>query len=264
MKKLGTLLKPVGGGAPLSFRLSGKETRDKQFSLSDSGVARLHAGLFSFGKAAFTLSEVLITLGIIGVVSALTLPSLVKNHQRQVFVTQLQKVVTELSQAAEKAISDNNAVSLAETRFRSSRADAAGNFLTTYFKVNQTCTAGRTPCMAASYEDLNGQAFGGWRFDVSAATPCVSLASGASICMQGGISPDDGDIHGQTYLYIDTNGPQGPNILGRDLYYTELYSDGKVAEGYTTDRSELCGDSTAAYGVGCFSKVVNDGWRMDY
>ena len=39
-------------------------------------------------KKAFTLAEVLVTLGIIGVVSAMTLPTLVKNHQKKVFVTQ--------------------------------------------------------------------------------------------------------------------------------------------------------------------------------
>ena len=33
-------------------------------------------------KKAFTMSEVLITLGIVGVVSAVTMPILVKNYQR--------------------------------------------------------------------------------------------------------------------------------------------------------------------------------------
>ena len=47
-------------------------------------------------KHGFTLAEVLVTLGIIGVVSAMTLPTLVKNHQRQVYVTQLQKVYKDL------------------------------------------------------------------------------------------------------------------------------------------------------------------------
>ena len=35
-------------------------------------------------KFGFTLAEVLITLGIIGVVAALTLPSLVTNYQKQI------------------------------------------------------------------------------------------------------------------------------------------------------------------------------------
>ena len=42
-------------------------------------------------KKGFTLAEVLITLGIIGVVAALTLPNMIKNHQKRVMVAQLQR-----------------------------------------------------------------------------------------------------------------------------------------------------------------------------
>ena len=38
-------------------------------------------------SAAFTLAEVLVTLGIIGVVSAMTVPTLMQNYQRQSYVT---------------------------------------------------------------------------------------------------------------------------------------------------------------------------------
>ena len=44
-------------------------------------------------RAAFTLAEVLITLGIIGVVAALTIPALISNYQKHVWVTQLKKDV---------------------------------------------------------------------------------------------------------------------------------------------------------------------------
>ena len=47
-------------------------------------------------KAAFTLAEVLITLGIIGVVSAMTVPTLMQNYQRQSYVTQLHKTYNEM------------------------------------------------------------------------------------------------------------------------------------------------------------------------
>ncbi len=44
-------------------------------------------------KKAFTLAEVLITLGIIGVVAAMTLPSLVGNYKKKVTVTRLKKIL---------------------------------------------------------------------------------------------------------------------------------------------------------------------------
>ena len=59
-------------------------------------------------KNAFTLAEVLITLGIIGVVAALTLPSLIQNYQKQVWVNQLKKSYSTISQGFYKIMSDNS------------------------------------------------------------------------------------------------------------------------------------------------------------
>ncbi len=50
-------------------------------------------------KSAFTLAEVLITLGIIGVVAALTIPTLVQNYRQHVVETRLQKFYTTFNQA---------------------------------------------------------------------------------------------------------------------------------------------------------------------
>lgn len=55
-------------------------------------------------RLAFTLAEVLITLGIIGVVAALTIPSLVQKHQEQVTVTKLKKFYSAFSQAYTMAV----------------------------------------------------------------------------------------------------------------------------------------------------------------
>lgn len=51
-------------------------------------------------KSAFTLAEVLITLGIIGVVAALTIPTLVVKHRKQVVVEKLKKTSSSLLQAS--------------------------------------------------------------------------------------------------------------------------------------------------------------------
>lgn len=55
--------------------------------------------IFRGRKNGFTLAEVLITLGIIGVVAALTIPSLVVKHKKQVVVTKLKKASAALMQA---------------------------------------------------------------------------------------------------------------------------------------------------------------------
>lgn len=50
-------------------------------------------------KNSFTMAEVLITLGIIGIVAAMTLPSLIKKHQRIETETRLKKAYSVINQA---------------------------------------------------------------------------------------------------------------------------------------------------------------------
>lgn len=54
----------------------------------------------------FTLAEVLITLGIIGVVASLTLPALVQKHRKQVVETRLAKFYSSINQAIKLAEND--------------------------------------------------------------------------------------------------------------------------------------------------------------
>ena len=57
-------------------------------------------------KKGFTLAEVLITLGIIGVVAALTLPVLIQNYQKKATATSVKKAYSELNQIIESAKAD--------------------------------------------------------------------------------------------------------------------------------------------------------------
>lgn len=57
-------------------------------------------------KKAFTLAEILITLGIIGVVAAMTMPVLIENYKKKQTVTQLKKIYSALQQSIQ--LSQNN------------------------------------------------------------------------------------------------------------------------------------------------------------
>ena len=50
-------------------------------------------------KSAFTLAEVLITIGVIGIVAAMTLPTLIQNYKKHVVETKLAKFYTTINQA---------------------------------------------------------------------------------------------------------------------------------------------------------------------
>lgn len=88
-------------------------------------------------KKAFTLAEVLITLGVIGVVAAMTMPSLVANYQKKVWVNQLKKTVSVMNQAFQKMLADDGVDSLADTEVFSS---IVGNCIASYGYNNSKCT----------------------------------------------------------------------------------------------------------------------------
>ncbi len=66
--------------------------------LSRGAVNRQNRG----GKAAFTLAEVLITLGIIGVVAALTMPALITNIQDRIQQKRIENINQKLSKVTDK------------------------------------------------------------------------------------------------------------------------------------------------------------------
>ena len=68
------------------------------FSLKRTGATHV-AHWDNSRKIAFTLAEVLITLGIIGVVAAMTIPTLMANHRKKVVETKLEKIYSVMNQA---------------------------------------------------------------------------------------------------------------------------------------------------------------------
>lgn len=55
---------------------------------------------------AFTLAEVLITIGIIGVVAAMTIPTLLSNYTKKRTITKLQRAISVLNQAYRQSVDD--------------------------------------------------------------------------------------------------------------------------------------------------------------
>ncbi len=228
------------------------------------GALKDFKGLFQ----GFTLAEVLVTLGIIGVVSAMTVPSLMQNYQRQSYVTQLHKVYNELSQAAVQYQTERNAINLKEAGLTSQTA--AESFIEEHFKVVQKCGSDRTPCFPETgvYKKLSGATVTAWY------TPRTNyvIASGASI----GISyRANGDVLCE--FYVDVNGKKGPNIVGRDLFPIFLYNNGLIDDNdFSSDNTApmteeerntnyaVCTNNLGSQWHGCFGKILNDNWQMTY
>ena len=87
------------GGNPLNPRNEGLENRTTKPCHPEE---RSDVGIASSSKVAFTLAEVLITLGIIGIVAALTLPAFISNVQGRIQAKRVENINQKLSKVTDK------------------------------------------------------------------------------------------------------------------------------------------------------------------
>ncbi len=133
-------------------------------------------------KTAFTLAEVLITLGIIGIVAAIIIPGLVGAYQKRVTETTLKKVYSSLSQAIRMAESEHGigfdvTDMLVQNSWCPENAERVfGKYLAPYLKVNFKYSQDECDNLLVSHPQSNPSAT---YTDTNAA--CYSLADGAVI-----------------------------------------------------------------------------------
>ena len=195
----------------------------------------------------------------------MTIPTLMQNHQRKVYVTQLHKVYNEFSQALMQYQSDRNAINLSEAGLISQ--EALDSFIKKYFKIVQECES-TDDCFASEYKTLQGNEFTTFVSDVNV----FVLASGASI--RPYYAPQGNSL---VSVGVDVNGKSGPNILGRDLIFFAVYKNGLIDD-YTSEDANAplteaardnmfdteCNAGASTSGWGCFGKILNDNWEMTY
>lgn len=225
-------------------------------------------------KKAFTLAEVLITLGIIGIVAAMTLPTLINNSRNKELKTGLLKSYSILNQALD--------MYQAETGERLKPGDAANweemrdIFILKYFKIIKNCGRGylNGSCVlnngwgqegnSETYKTLTGNTISLHEFDDGQ----YVLPDGTLMLLEYSISTASGDLCvSEFYISFDVNGfNKRPNKLGVDLFTFQIDRKGKLlpmgAEGTTfySANDDYCSKSSGnnLNGIGCTYKALTD------
>lgn len=178
-------------------------------------VYSLFTSHHSLKKAAFTLAEVLITLGIIGVVAAITMPSLIQNYQEKATVTKLKKCYSLVSQAYVSILNDEGGSDTLQAGDDLEMMEKFGKYL----KYQKTCGRNKGCFPNVTYKSVTGNGYSKWEDDTTDRSRAI-LTDGTLImfnksAMWGG---NEGNyLYAQ--IYVDINGFKGPNQLGRDFFY---------------------------------------------
>ena len=242
-------------------------------------------------KKAFTLAEVLITLGIIGVVAALTLPPLVQNYQKRSLEVATQKFYSVMSQAIKQYMADEGVDDLREGSLSVDEGAEdydekievqSDEFFKKYLKA-QICEGG---CFADSYKTQTGET-------------SYAIGKSADYHIKGRYLLPDGMVVDSVgwgalgtdiqpgYIYVDINGRKGPNKIGYDLWGMTIFYDGIIDESELTpecrknneclyghenakeirdNRFIDCKDNVNYIGNygGCFGHFLENGFKFDY
>jgi prepilin-type N-terminal cleavage/methylation domain-containing protein len=228
-------------------------------------------------RKAFTLAEVLITIGIIGVVAAITIPNLITAYQKKVTAMRLKQNFAIFSQVIRESQADNGEMSGWPSRSEMTALEFEKQYILPYLKnVEETKShvvyaLNKRINRASTTQSLQ------WFYNNSRH---YYLLQNGAVFTTGRYSLGD-DI----YIAIDINGKSGPNIMGIDVFMFNIgirsyyeYKRDKFTTGtdggYTIDSlmadSSIYGNwsncnATGTVGYGgarCAALIEKQGWKI--
>lgn len=209
-------------------------------------------------KQGFTLAEVLITLGIIGVIAAMTLPALINQTQGKELETGFKKAYSVIQAAFNQMSYDEgqviNAANYPEREFMP--------VFKKYFQVSKDC--GLHGCEQQSSQDDDGNIlYISQTYKTYNNNPMTTrLIDDGQIFVNDGMLIMVENIDGLIWILVDVNGNmKKPNRLGHDLFAFQVMDNGKLLPmGANGTPYNLCSITSthSMNGISCTYKALTD------
>ena len=201
-------------------------------------------------RGGFTLAEVLITLGIVGIIAAMTLPTLIQKYQEKQTVIALKKFYSTMEQAFISAKAEG---AEPEDWATEKTADGYGSeefisHMKPYLKILEDCSYDKDGCIqSGGYKSISGVAgsdtskanLGHSKFILNNGE-VVSFFLNDAKCKYktatAGSTKELKNICGG--LHVDINGQKAPNVAGRDFFLFYITKYGIIPVGAQADNTE--------------------------
>ncbi len=241
-------------------------------------------------RAAFTLAEVLITLGVIGVVAAMTIPSLIAHYQKKVLVNKIKKTYATLNEGIRQIMVNEGCTDMVcagfmeDVRHPIFNESNRNKIINTFKLFNvETPTSNndnsKYDYMTFTVSGMKWSSFSTIltnpdnKFAFIGTFPDGTVLFGYRISYTAG----NGDTTYDLLFMFDVNGPQKPNVIGRDIQAVILLKSGLVVPPFSQAHNRELGDNDhisidrerylEACKNGepvCLNLIINDGWEMNY
>lgn len=220
-------------------------------------------------KIAFTLAETLITLGIIGIVAAMTIPTLLKKLSNDRDSAILKEDYSILQQMMKSANEEGAMANIQNPN----DLDEMTNWFKTYFlpfiKTTNVCYD-EWGCWSKDVKESNGR-----KFTNSNACGFRSISfvlnNGSYVCMDDFSGSRFGVIlNGVSIgLMVDVNGNKKPNTIGKDIFTLVFKDEQLLPGGYDMTKEEIeescsprCNLGNYRCGSYCMVKAKNQGFKL--
>ena len=222
----------------------------------------------STGAKGFTLAEVLLTLAIIGVVAALTIPAVVTKVTKDQYVVGLKKAYNTLKAVEREARQEHG--EMENWDWSGTSTQQFEKYFLSHFDILKNCGATTEKgCFAEGLTSLGGGSAGNYN---SAYYYKIVTSDGMSWAYEE-VSYPTIPLRAQAAFWVDVNGLKGPNRYGRDIFLFDVFPSNlgiKPSGSYygngvtpmpTSDVDANC--NTSSWGDFCAAKVLSEG-AMNY
>ena len=209
--------------------------------------------------SAFTLAEVLITLGIIGLVAEMTIPTLMNNTRDKELKTAWKKAFSELSQANLQIIQENGGVDFSgqcnnfdDLCFR--------DLFAAKMKIIKTCTGPISGgCAAPDSKFLDNTTLDSAGIGINSDSfPAIVNQQGVSVRFRYHVKDCSwGTPWSCGWMQVDVNGLKKPNTAGKDIFFIGLLKNRLMPFGENNSPLNLSTDcAPGGKGEACSAKYL--------
>ncbi len=213
-------------------------------------------------KKAFTLAEILISLTILGIIAAITIPTVTANITERANITKLQATYKELQDAVKFMMMNERVTDVNDSSLF--YIDNSTVFTNKYVKV-----ISKTPSdflATDEYTTLSGSKLANWSCVKNNASIKFDFMIPNGAAVEFCNVPVTGS-NAAGYFMIDVNGTEAPNKVGRDLFVIEILNDGTLGIDLSNDKLIVteAGCRKGDYrGLECFGLLKENNWKVTY